>query len=220
MAVRISTCAAMLGMAALAACSGGGGGGSSGGGDEPTGGIARPDSITGASPDYINSLANQLAIVNSDLVRAGRAGIPASGTASYAGFGSIYDSSVTTADNTAARLRGRSVVSDVTGTAVFGGSPSVSITQSNFRDVDGAPVAGSVTWTTNGAAQGLFRSTVTGNVGGTVFATGADQARIGFFGDAGNSAVLGTFTEAPVSAAGALQGATISGDFSAARTGP
>lgn len=213
MAARIRMCAAMLGVAALAACSGGGGGGSSS--DEPTSGIANPEDITGASPEYISSLTSQLAIVNSGLVQAGRTEVPLSGTATYSGFGSIYDASVTSADDTAVRLRGRSVVSSVVGTATFGGSPTVSITQGNFRDVDGNPVSGSVSWTTNYDGQGLFNATVSGDVGGTTFATGTDQARVGFFGNASDSAVLGTFSDAPVSASGALRGSRISGDFAA-----
>jgi hypothetical protein len=157
--------------------------------------------------------------VNSDIVRAGRAGLPLSGTATYAGFGSIFDSSLTAADNTALRLRNRSVVTDVAATANFG-TQTLTVTQGNFRDVDGNPVSGSANWTTNYDAEGLFNATVSGNVGGTVFATGTDQARAGFYGDASNSAVLGTFSNAPVSTSGALRGTSISGDFAATRTGP
>jgi hypothetical protein len=207
MTARIALCAAMLAATALAASSGGGGGGSSS--DETTSGIA----------DYVNSLNNELAIVNSDIVRAGRAELPLSGTATYAGFGSIFDPSLTTADNTALRLRNRSVVTGVAATANFG-TQTLTVTQSNFRDVDGNPVSGSANWTTNYDAEGLFNATVSGNVGGTVFATGTDQARAGFYGDASNSAVLGTFSNAPVSTSGALRGTSISGDFAATRTGP
>jgi hypothetical protein len=217
MAARIGLCAAMLAATALAACSGGGGGSSS---DEPTSGIASPGSITGASADYINSLNSELAIVNSDLVQAGRTNLPLSGTATYSGFGTIYDSSITTADNTALRLRGRSVVTDVSATANFG-TRTVTITQDRFRNVDGAAVPGQVNWTTNYDAQGLFNATVSGNVGGTVFATGTDQARVGFYGDGSNSALLGTFSDAPVSTPSTdLRGSSISGDFAATRTGP
>ncbi len=69
----------------------------------------------------------------------GRAELPLSGTATYSGFGSIFDSSLTTADTTAARLRGRSVVTDVSATANFG-TRTVTITQDRFRDVDGTPL--------------------------------------------------------------------------------
>jgi hypothetical protein len=217
MAPRIGLCAALLAAAALAACSGGSGGGSSS--DGPTSGLANPGSITGASPDYIGSLNSELAIVNSDLVRAGRTELPLSGTATYSGFGSIFDSSLTTADSTAARLRGRSVVTDVSANANFN-ARSVSITQNRFRDVDGNAVPGQANWTTNYDARGLFNATVSGNVGGTVFATGTDQARVGFYGDASNSALLGTFSDAPVTTTGALRGTSISGDFAATRTGP
>lgn len=216
MVARIRLCAAMLAATALAACGGGGGGSSS---DEPTSGIAAPSDITGASADYISSLNNELAIVNSDIVQAGRTELPFSGTATYSGYGSIFDSSLTTADTTAASLRGRSVVTDVAATANFG-TQTLNITQNRFRDVDGNAVSGSATWTTNYDSQGLFNATVTGNVGGTTFATGTDQARVGFYGDASDSAVLGTFSNAPVSSSGALQGTSISGDFAATRTGP
>jgi hypothetical protein len=205
----------MLAATALTACGGGGGGSD----DGPTPGLANPGDITGASADYINSLNSELAIINSDVVRAGRTEVPtATGNATYTGFGSIFDSSLTTAANTAARLRGRAVVTDVNGFATFGTSPTLTITQSNFRDVDGNPVSGSATWTTNYAGQGLFEATVTGNVGGTTFATGTDQARVGFFGSASDSAITGVFSDAPVSASGALQGSAVSGDFAA--TGP
>jgi hypothetical protein len=202
----------MLAVTALGACSGGGGGGSSN--DGPTSGLADPGSITGASADYIGTLNNELNIVNSDLVRAGRRDLPLSGSATYSGFGSIFDSSLTTADTTAIRLRGRSVVTDVSATADFN-TQSVNITQNRFRDVDGNAVAGQVNWTTNYDSQGLFNATVSGNVGGTVFATGADQARVGFYGNASDSALLGTFSNAPVSTTGALRGTNISGDFAA-----
>jgi hypothetical protein len=214
MAARIGLCAAMLAATALAACGGGGGGSD----DGPTSGLANPGDITGASADYINSLNSELAIISSDVVRAGRTDVPTSGTATYTGFGSIFDSSLTTAANTATRLRGRAVVTDVVGNATFGGSPSLTITQSNFRDVDGNPVSGSATWTTSYTSQGLFEATVSGNVGGTVFATGANQAAVGHFGSGSNTAITGVFSNAPVSASGALQGSAISGDFAA--TGP
>jgi hypothetical protein len=213
MAARIGLFAAMLAATSLAACSGGGGGGSSS--DEPTTGIARPDQITGASPDYISSLNSQLAIVNSDLVQAGRTSLPLSGGATYSGFGTIYDASITTDDTTAAQLRGRSVVTDVSATANFG-TQTVTITQDRFRGVDGSAVPGQVNWTTNYDGQGLFNATVSGNVGGTVFATGTDQARVGFFGDAGNSAIIGTFSNATVSTPSTdLRGTRISGDIAA-----
>jgi hypothetical protein len=214
MAARIGLCAAMLAATALTACGGGGGGSD----DGPTSGIANPGDITGASADYINSLNSELAIINSDVVREGRTEVPLSGTASYTGFGSIFDSSLTTAANTATRLRGRAVVTDVNGFADFNSGPTLTITQSNFRDVDGNPVSGSATWTTRYTGQGLFEATVTGDVGGTTFATGTDQARVGHFGNASDSAITGVFSDAPVSASGALRGSAISGDFAA--TGP
>jgi hypothetical protein len=212
MSARFGFWAATLAVTALGACSGGGGGGSSD--DGPTSGLADPGSITGASADYIGTLNNELNIVNSDLVRAGRRDLPLSGSATYSGFGSIFDSSLTTADTTALRLRGRSVVTDVSATANFN-TQSVNITQNRFRDVDGNAVSGQVNWTTNYDSQGLFNATVSGNVGGTVFATGTDQARVGFYGNASDSALLGTFSNAPVSTTGALQGTSISGDFAA-----
>jgi hypothetical protein len=214
MAARIGTCAAVLCVAALAACSGGGGGGGSGDAP-PESGIADPGSITGASPAYINSLNSQFAIINSSVVLAGRTDLPQNGTATYSGFGTIYDASVTNADNTAALLRGRSVVTDVSGTATFGAAPTVNITQTNFRDVDGNQIPGSVTWTTNYDSEGLFNATVAGDVGGTTFVTGADQARVGFYGDTSGSALIGTFSEAPVGTSGALRGSSISGEIAA-----
>jgi hypothetical protein len=215
MAARIRLCAAMLAATALGACGGGGGGGSD---DGPTSGLANPGDITGASADWINTQARELAIINSPVVRAGRTELPVGGSASYAGSGSIFDSSITTADNTAARLQGRAVVTDVVGNATFGANPSLNITQSNFRDVVGSSVPGSAIWTTNYVGDGLFEATVTGNVGGTTFATGTSQARVGFFGNASNSAITGVFSNAEVTASGTLQGSAISGDFAA--TGP
>lgn len=213
--VRIRLCAALSAVVALGACSGGGGSSS----DGPTSGLANPSNITGASAVYINSLNNELAIVNSDLVRAGRSELPLSGTATYSGYGSIFNSALTTADTSAARLRNRSVVTDVAASANFG-TQTLTIAQGNFRDVDGNPVSGSANWTTNYDGNGLFNATVTGNVGGTSFATGTDQARAGFYGDGTNSAVLGTFSNAPTTPGGWLQGTRASGDFAATRTGP
>ncbi len=212
---RIGLCAALLAATALTACGGGGGGSN----DGPTSGLPNPGNITGASPDYINSLNSELAIVNSDLVRAGRRDLPLSGTASYSGFGSIFDASLTTADTSAARLRNRSVVTDVTASANFQ-NQTLTITQDRFRDVDGKLVPGQANWTTNYDGDGLFNATVTGNVDGTSFATGPDQARVAFFGNQASSAISGTFSNAPSTPGGWLQGTRVSGDFAATRSGP
>jgi hypothetical protein len=202
----------MLAATALAACSGGGGGGGSSN-DRPSSGIA--DNIAGASAVFNGALTAQQAILNSSVVAAGRTEVPATGTATYSGVGRIYDSRVTDALDTATLLRGRAVVTDVSGNVDFG-AKTIAITQSNFRDVDGAAVAGSATWTAQRyESAGLFYSRVTGNVGGTTFDTGSEQARVGFFGDGSSSAIVGAFADAPVGTSGALSGSSVSGDFAA-----
>jgi hypothetical protein len=210
---RIGLCAALLAATALTACGGGGGGSN----DGPTSGLPNPNDITGASADYLGSLNSELAIVNSNLVQAGRRDLPLSGTANYTGFGSIFDASLTTADTSAARLRNRSVVTDVTASANFN-DKTLTITQERFRDVDGNPVSGSANWTTNYDGQGLFNATVTGNVGGTAFTSGTDQARVGYYQSGTSTAVLGTFSNAPSTPGGWLLGSRVSGDFAATGT--
>jgi hypothetical protein len=209
---RIGLCAALLAATALTACGGGGGGSSD---DGPTSGLPNPGSITGANPDYINSLNSELAIATSNpLVLAGRRDLPLSGNASYTGFGSIFDASLTTADTSADRLRNRSVVTDVTASANFN-SQTLTITQDRFRDVDGKLVPGQANWTTSYDGDGLFNATVTGNVDGTSFATGPNQARVAFFGNQASSAITGSFSNAPSTPGGWLQGTRVNGDFAA-----
>lgn len=212
MAVRMQTSLALLAMAALVACGGGGGDSDSNGGS--TDGLPDPGDIAGADPDFVNALNQQIAIANSDLALAGRTDLPTQGSATYSGFGSIFDGSLTTAANTVADLQNRAVVSTVDASVSFAGG-TVDVTQTDFIDVEGNPVSGSVAWTGTYETDGRFNATVTGDVGGTTIATGTDQALVGFFGDQADSSILGLFENATTSGNGWLEGSSASGSFAA-----
>jgi hypothetical protein len=96
---------------------------------------------------------------------------------------------------------------------------NVTVTQGQFLDVEGNLVPGEVTWSGNYSSTevGIFDARVQGNVGGTAFDTGADQATVGFFGDQSESTILGLFRNAPVSNPGSgwLKGSAVTGDFAA-----
>jgi len=222
MAVRTRLWFAMAAAIALSACGGGGGGsdGGTGGGSGGSGGgsgsgLPNPDLIVGASELYISSLQRELEIAQSV---GARTDLPLSGSATYSGFGSIFDSSLTTNDTTVASLRNRSVVTNVEATVDFGGR-TVSVRQNDFIDVEGKSVSGEVTWSGNYSSTevGIFDARVQGNVGGTEFDTGADQATVGFFGDQNDSTILGLFRNAPISNPGDgwMQGSAVTGDFAA-----
>ena len=213
MALRTRFWIGMAAAAALSAC--GGGGGSSEEDPPPTSGLPDPGDIVNADPAYIAALEEYLALTRSPIFAGDPAGLPASGSATYTGVGRITDASVTSDDVTATALLNRSVVTDVTATVNFAGQ-SLTATQDNFRDVRNAPVSGSVEWNGNfNATDGAFNATVTGNVGGTQFSTGSDQAAVLFFGDAADSGLVGRFLDAPVSSSGTFEGTAISGDFAA-----
>ena len=215
MALRMRHALSMAALVALAAC-GGGGGGSDSDTDSPTTGVP-PDSgdIAGADPAFIIKLDDYLAILQSDVFQGEPADLPASGTATYAGIGRIFDSSISTADVTAASLENRLVVTDVRGVVDFG-NLTVNVTQDGFRDVNNDPVSGRVDWSGDfDPIEGAFVATVGGEVGGTRFATGAGEGVVVFYGDRTRSGIVGVFQDAPVTSSGTFEGRAISGDFAA-----
>ena len=208
---------ALLAATALAACGGGGGGSSSGGTTPPASGLPPPSVIVGANPAYTGKLESYLATLRDPLFDPQNVtNLPTSGTATFTGIGRITDATVTTADVSAASLRNRSVVTDASATFDFAAG-TMTATQTNFIDVDGAPVAGQVNWTagTTPGGSGALTATVSGDVGGTVFATPAGQASVVYLSNSGGSGVSGLFVNGAVSSTGWLQGTRITGDFAA-----
>lgn len=212
MAVRIRLCMAMVTATALAACGGGGGsddGDGDGGGGGPVSGLPNPEDIVGADPAYINALNAYLTILNDPIFAGGPTDLPQRVSATYEGVGRIYDASINVENITAAALRNRSVVTDVSATVNFD-ARRVDVTQDRFLDVNGNRVLGEVTWSGDfNAAEGGFIATVEGNVGGTVFRTPDDNAAIAFRGDATQSAIAGLFVNGEPTTTGWLQGDTI-----------
>jgi hypothetical protein len=214
MAIRMGLCTALLSATALTACGGGGGSSSS---TPPTSGLPAPGDIVGANTLYISTLENYIAILEDPLLdRTFRSELAPPGSAAFVGtgIGRITDQSVNSSDITAASLRRRSVMTDVVATVDFD-RREVSATQSNFIDVDGNSVPGSVTWngTYGTAGTGVFTATVSGDVGGTVFSTTPQQASVVYLSDGSSRAVSGLFVDGQVSSSGWLQGSVITGDF-------
>jgi hypothetical protein len=203
----------MAALVALAAC---GGGGSDSDSDSPTvGEVPDTGDIVGADPAFIASLDDYLEILQSPVFQGEPADLPASGTATYAGIGRIFDSSISTADVTAESLENRLVVTDVRGVVDFG-NLTVNVTQDGFRDVNNDPVSGQAVWSGDfDPIEGAFVATVNGEVGGTRFATGDGEGVVVFYGDRTRSGIVGVFEDAPVTTSRTFRGREISGDFGA-----
>lgn len=214
MALRMRHALSMAALVALAAC--GGGGGSDSDSDSPTvGEVPDTGDIVGADPAFIASLDNYLEILQSPVFQGEPADLPASGTATYAGIGRIFDSSISTADVTAESLENRLVVTDVRGVVDFG-NLTVNVTQDGFRDVNNDPVSGQAVWSGDfDPIEGAFVATVNGEVGGTRFRTGDGEGVVVFYGDRTRSGIVGVFEDAPVTTSRTFQGRAISGDFGA-----
>lgn len=220
MAVRTGLIAAMTAALALAAC--GGGSGSSGGTGGGSGGSldvdTNPGTVVGASPLFNSSIENEFAIARS--VRGTPLDVLPTfvGSASYSGFGSIFDSSLTDDDDTIARRQGRMVVTNVEATINFG-DRTINVTQDRFIDVVGNSVPGEVNWigTYSGNERGVFVAQASGDVGGTAFDTSPNRAGVSFRGDQNKGTIVGVFLNAPISNPGTgwLKGTTVTGDFAA-----
>lgn len=213
MAVRIGIFGAFVVTTALAACGGGGSGDST----TPTQGVADPGSIVGADADFVRLLSDYRDTLAEPLfVQANIVEPPTTGSATFTGVGRVYDASLNTSDTSAAALAGRLVVGDVNASINFADpNRTLTATQGNFIDVNGAPISGTVTWTGTCTAgcDGRYLAGVSGDVGGTQFSRSAGQASVLYLSDSSGDGISGLVQRAPVTASGWLQGTQINADF-------
>lgn len=214
--------AAVSALALLAAC-GGGSSDSDGSGDGLGGGGGSgnftPD-IPGASNVFLSALDEQTRIFEGAIVNSGSGSaiLPISGSATYTGNGTIFDSSLTAADDTVAELRNRAlVVTDVTATLAFDGAQNFTVEQGNFRNIEGNAVSGQATWTGTLQSGGTeYVGSASGTIAGTTFATPANGAIVQFYGSPTDSAIIGAF-EGGTGSGGTFNGVSLNGTIAAER---